>query len=53
MDTPQGGLLAFLLEERSRILESTTSSANARRGWNDETLRFFVGFCEEKYREYN
>ena len=53
MDTPQGDLLAFLLEERSGALESTTSSANARREWKEETLRFLVGLCEEKYCEYN
>ena len=53
MDTPQGGLLAFLLKERSRVSESTTFSANARREWNEETLKFLVGLCEEKYWEYN
>ena len=52
MDTPQGGLLAFLLEEGSGVSESTTFSANARREWNEETLRFLVGLCEEKYWEY-
>ena len=49
MDTSQGGLLAFLLEERSGVSKSTTSSANARREWNEETLRFLVELCEEKY----
>ena len=53
MDTPQGGLLAFLIEEGSGVSESTTFSANVRREWNEETLRFLVGLCEEKYWEYN
>ena len=53
MDTPQGGLLAFLLEKRSGVSESTTSNANARREWNEEILKFLVGLCEEKYWEYN
>ena len=53
MDTPQGGLLAFLLEEGSGVSKNTTSSANARREGNEETLRFLVGLCEEKYWEYN
>ena len=53
MDTPQGGLLAFLLEEGSGVSKSTTFSANARREWNEETLRFLVGLCEEKYWKYN
>ena len=53
MGTPQGGLLAFLLDEGSGVSESTTFSANVRREWNEETLRFLVGLCEEKYWEYN
>ena len=53
MDTSQEGLLAFLLKEGSGVSESITFSANARREWNEETLRFLVGLCEEKYWEYN
>ena len=52
MDTPHGDLLAFLLEKTSGVSECTTSSANARMEWNEETLRFLVGLCEEKYWEY-
>ena len=45
-------LLAFLLGRR-RILEEIVSSANVRREWNEETLKFLIGLCEEKYWEYN
>ena len=45
----KGGLLAFILEGGRRISEEIISSANVKREWNEETLKFLIGLCEEKY----
>ena len=53
MNTPQGGLLAFLLKERSEVSQNTSSSVNLKWKWNEGFLKFLVGLYEENYWEYN
>ena len=53
MNTLQRVMLAFLLEKKSGVSQHIISSANIRREWNEDTLKFLVGLYEKKCWEYN
>ena len=53
MEVPKGGLVSIMLGEGGDSSQGTRGTSNSKREWTEETLRFLIDLCEEKYWEYN